>query len=78
MITLEVAQQHLNAWLEADLKIAQMESYSFSTPSGQQTVSRSNPQNVRDNIRYWQNQVNALSAHQRQRYSLGDFSQGTK
>lgn len=51
------AQTHLDAWLAADTALASGKSYSI----GDRQLTRVNAQEVRDQIAYWQAQVNRLS-----------------
>lgn len=51
--TLEVAQQHLDAWIAADLALATGKSYSIGTRS----LTRANLSEIERSIRYWQEQV---------------------
>lgn len=60
MITLEQAQAHLNAWLEADLALATAQEYQFATPSGSRTIKRADISEVRRNIGYWASVVKRL------------------
>lgn len=74
MVTLEVAQTHLAAWLDAELKLAQAQSYSFSTPSGNRMVQRADLPEVRKQIAYWNGMIQAIQAAAAARkFSLADF-----
>lgn len=61
MITLEIAQQHLDAWIQADLALANARSYMVTTPNGSTQVTRADLDDVKKQIAYWQQQVNVLS-----------------
>jgi len=50
---IKIAQKHLDAWLEAELTIINGQSYTI----GNKTLNRANLYHVRENIKYWQNQV---------------------
>lgn len=75
MVTLEVAQTHLAAWLDAELKLAQAQSYSFSTPSGNRMVQRADLPEVRKQIAYWSGMIQALQSQvaASRRFALADF-----
>ncbi|TDL50964.1 hypothetical protein E2R60_20685 [Paenibacillus dendritiformis] len=51
--SLEVAQQHLNAWLAAELAISSAQSYKIGTRS----LTRADLKDVMKQIQYWQEQV---------------------
>jgi hypothetical protein len=72
-MTRDIAQQHLDAWLSAELALAQAQSYMITTPSGQRQVTRANLAEVRRTITYWQNQVDGLNTP-RSRFSKAQFS----
>lgn len=73
-MNLEIAQQHLTAWLTAELALAQAQSYMITTPSGQRQVTRANLAEVRMQISYWQQQVNTLTHGARPRFSKAQFT----
>lgn len=56
-ITAERARQHLEAWLDAELKVSQGQSYSINGRS----VTRANLTEIRKQITYWRKEVNKLS-----------------
>lgn len=57
MFTLEIAEKHLNAWLEAELAITTgAQSYSV----GSRTITRAELGQVRQQIKYWSNQVDKI------------------
>jgi len=55
-ITLEVAQKHLEEWLEAELKVTTGQSYTI----GSRTLTRANLTEIRNSIDYWNKKVLAL------------------
>jgi hypothetical protein len=55
-ITLERAKKHLEMWLEAESEIALSQSYRIGT----RMLTRADLRQVREQIQYWQNQVNQL------------------
>ena len=62
-ITLETAKNHLDAWLEAELTIVTGQSYRIGTRS----LTRADLKEVREQIKYWNGQVNQLSRRGRNR-----------
>lgn len=52
-ITIEIAQKHLDTWLEAEMAIATGQSYTI----GSRRLDRANLTEVRNAITYWQNQL---------------------
>jgi len=62
-ITLEIAQEHLNMWLEAELEIATSQSYRIGTRS----LTRADLNAVRKQVLFWENMVNQLSRKGRNR-----------
>lgn len=57
-ITLEQAQAQLENWLAASTAVATSQSYSI----GSRSLTRADASEIREQIDYWQNQVNRLSA----------------
>jgi hypothetical protein len=55
-ITLETAQQHLDAWLEAELSVTTGQSYTLKG----RTLTRANLTEIRNAIDYWNKKVLAL------------------
>lgn len=56
-LTLEVAKEHLNAWLQAEYTVATGgQSYTI----GSRTLTRADLADIRDAINFWQAKVNAL------------------
>lgn len=49
-ITLEIAEKHLDAWLEAELAVTTNQSYTI----GSRTLTRANLSKIRKQIEYWQ------------------------
>ena len=67
-ITLEIAQQRLEAWLEADAAVARNQSYTITTADGgSRTVTRANAAWIRTQVDYWQGHVTRLSTRSRRR-----------
>ena len=75
-LTLETAQAHLDAWLAADLAVAQNQSYSVAGRS----LSRADSAEIRQNIAHWRGEVQRLSVTSstasRPDFSMADFSDG--
>ena len=57
-ITLEIAQKHLNAWLEAELACTTNQSYTI----GSRTLTRADLAEIRNTIKYWAGIVTKLEA----------------
>lgn len=55
-ITLDIAKEHLNAWLKAELEVTASQSYEIGTRS----LTRANLGEIRKQIEYWKNQVAKL------------------
>lgn len=55
-ITLETAQKHLDAWLEAELTVTTGQSYTI----GSRVLTRANLTEIRNEIDYWNKKVIAL------------------
>lgn len=55
-ITLETAQKHLDAWLEAEMQVTNAQSYTI----GSRTLTKANLTEVRNAIEYWQQKVTIL------------------
>jgi hypothetical protein len=53
-MTQVIAQTHLDAWLEADLAVAQGQSYTI----GDRSLTRANAPFIREQIAYWTRVVN--------------------
>lgn len=63
-ITLEVAQKHLEDWMEAELEITTHQSYRL----GNETLTMADLDAVRRNIDYWNAKVTALKRGGRTRF----------
>ena len=55
-ITLEVAKKHLETWLEAETEVAINQAYTI----GGKSFTRANLGEIRKQIEYWSNKVQAL------------------
>jgi len=55
-ITLAQAETRLAAWLEADAAVASGQAYSI----GGRSLTRANAREIRDNIKFWDQQVKKL------------------
>ena len=55
-ITLETAQKHLDAWLEAEMQVTNAQSYTI----GSRTLTKANLTEIRKSIEYWQQKVTIL------------------
>lgn len=55
-ITLQTAQKHLDAWLEAEMAVTNAQSYTI----GSRTMTKANLGEIRKSIDYWQGKVNTL------------------
>lgn len=55
-ITLEVAREHLNTWLEAEAALATSQSYTI----GSMSLTRADLRTVRENIKYWDDMCTKL------------------
>jgi len=73
MLTLTHAQTQLAAWLQASLDVAEGKSISISTAGGTRSITREDAVEIRRQIQFWQNQVNALSHTTPKPYSLVNF-----
>lgn len=56
-ITLQTAQDALNAWIRADLAVAKGQSYSMNGRS----LTLANTREIREQIHYWERRVAAFS-----------------
>lgn len=61
-IQLETAKKHLEVWLEAELSIANGQSYTLATTNGSRTLTRANLTEVRNSIAFWENKVEEAKA----------------
>ena len=55
-ITLETAQKHLDAWIEAEMQVTNAQSYTI----GSRTLTKANLTEIRNAIEYWQQKVTIL------------------
>ena len=60
-ITLAQAEAQLAAWLAADSATAGGQAYTISTGGGSRSLTRANAAEIRENIKFWNQQVQALS-----------------
>ncbi len=51
--TLEIAQKHLNAWLDAEFAVTNGQSYTI----GSKSLTRASLSEIRAQIQYWSNEV---------------------
>lgn len=66
-ITLAQAQAQLDAWMSASLAVANGQSYTINGRS----LTRANSAEIRENIKFWNDQVNALGQTTRKRKVRG-------
>lgn len=66
-LTVETAQEHLEAWLAAELKIATGQEYEIDTGNGRRRLKRADLREVREQIKYWRGEVSKLSGNRRRR-----------
>ena len=55
-ITLEIAREHLNTWLDAEAALATSQSYTM----GPMSLTRADLEQVREQIKYWSDWVTKL------------------
>ncbi|WP_025036129.1 DUF6148 family protein [Bradyrhizobium sp. DOA9] len=60
-ITLEQAQAQLTLWLAASAAVARSQSYEIETGNGRRKLQRADAAEIRQQIQFWQGQVNALT-----------------
>lgn len=60
-ISKEIAQRHLDAWLEAELAVTSGQSYTLSTANGSRTLTRANLTEIRNSIKWWEEKVQLSS-----------------
>lgn len=60
---LETAKKHLNAWLEAELAVSTGQSYQI----GSRRLDRANLYQIREQIKYWKNEVEKIELSQRRK-----------
>lgn len=61
--TLEVAKKHLNAWLEAEIAVSTGQSYQI----GSRQLQRANLGQIKEQIKFWQNEVEKLERKSKRR-----------
>lgn len=61
--SLEQAKQHLQAWMEAELKVTTGQSYSVGT----RQLTRANLSEITEKIKFWANEVEKLEARKNHR-----------
>lgn len=61
--TLEEAQEHLKAWMEAEKSVAQAQSYTI----GSRSLTRANVSEIRSQIQFWRREITILQRGKRQR-----------
>lgn len=55
-ITLDIAREHLETWLEAEEAVSAGQGYTI----GSRTLTRANLTEIGNRIKYWDNKVNTL------------------
>lgn len=55
-ITIELAKEMLDLWIEAERKVTTGQSYKI----GSRTLTRANVSDIRNSINYWRNEVDRL------------------
>lgn len=61
--TLEQAKQHLQAWMEAEIKVTTGQSYSVGT----RQLTRANLNDISEKIKFWANEVEKIQVRQQHR-----------
>ncbi|MCY9511871.1 DUF6148 family protein [Paenibacillus larvae] len=61
MWTLQEAQTHLKAWIEAEMAVASAQSYTIAGRS----LTRANLPEIRKQIQFWRNEIEKLKHPQR-------------
>jgi len=59
--TLEQAKQHLNAWMEAELKVTTGQSYTIGT----RQLTRAGLGEISEKIKFWANEVQKIETQQK-------------
>jgi len=72
-LTLTQAHKQLDAWIAASLDVAEGKTISISTAGGTRSITREDGAEIRRQIQFWQDQVNALSNKVTKPYSLINF-----
>ena len=52
-ITLEIAKEHLNTWLKAELNVSTNQSYQIGT----RMLTRANLKEIRNTIKFWEDKI---------------------
>jgi len=73
LLTLTQARKQLDAWFAASLDVAEGKTISISTAGGTRSITREDGVEIRRQIQFWQQQVNALSNKATKPYSLINF-----
>lgn len=60
-ITLAQAEAKLSAWLDAEDRIQEAQSYTVSVRTSSRTVQRATLSQIREQVEYWDRQVKRLS-----------------
>ncbi len=55
-VTKEIAKKHLETWLEAEMAVANAQSYTI----GSRTMTKANLSEIRKSIEYWENKLAQL------------------
>ncbi|MDA5559182.1 DUF6148 family protein [Exiguobacterium sp. MMG028] len=63
VMTLQRAKTHLEAWYQADLAVSTGKSYTI----GSRSLTRADMDDIRQQIKYWEGRVAALSTKPRRR-----------
>lgn len=59
--TLATAQEHLAAWMAAELALATAQEYTINTGGSARSLKRSNLAEVANQVRFWKKEVDKLS-----------------
>ena len=51
--TIEIAQKHLDAWLDAEMAVTNGQSYTI----GSKSLDRANLYQIREQVKYWSNEL---------------------
>ena len=62
-ITLETAQKHLDAWLEAEMQVTNAQSYTI----GSRTLTKANLTEIRNAIEYWEQLARMKAKQEREK-----------
>lgn len=60
-ITLDESRRQLGMWLRASEAVSQNQSYSIATESGSRALTRTDASEIRQQILFWDRQINRLS-----------------